>query len=82
GNPSSWAFMQDIGGKSTSAVYGWGNMWGNFGAAFIAILVPRLLSWGESAGYGNQPVFFVCGGAFFLAAFAALAMDATRQVTA
>jgi sugar phosphate permease len=39
GNPTVWAFMQDVGGRNTAAVFGWGNMWGNFGAATSAIAV-------------------------------------------
>lgn len=82
GNPSSWAFMQDIGGKTTSAIYGWGNMWGNFGAGATAMLVPRLLNLGDSLGMQNSQslVFVVFGCAFFIAAIAALGMDATKPV--
>lgn len=80
GNPSSWAFMQDIGGRNTSAIYGWGNMWGNFGAAFTAAMAPRLLKFGTDSGYGENLVFCVCGAAFFAAGLAALGMDATKPV--
>ena len=41
--PAIWAYMQDVGGKNTAAVFGWGNMWGNFGAATTPLLVPIVL---------------------------------------
>ncbi len=79
-NPSTWAFMQDVGGTNTAAVFGWANMWGNFGAAFSAWLVPQLMTWGEASGQGTDLVFIFCGGAFFVAAAMTLGMDATRKV--
>lgn len=79
-NPSTWAFMQDVGGTNTAAVFGWANMWGNFGAAFSAWLVPQLMTWGEASGQGQDLVFIFCGGAFFAAAAMTLGMDATRKV--
>ena len=80
GNPATWAFMQDIGGRATAAAFGWGNMWGNFGAAVIAKLVPKLLELGESGGTGQRNVFLVCSGALFLYGFISLCLDATKQV--
>jgi sugar phosphate permease len=79
-NPSTWAFMQDVGGRNTAAVYGWANMWGNFGAAFSAMIVPYLMRWGEASGNGQDFVFIVCGSSFFLAAIFTLGMDATRPL--
>jgi len=80
GNPSSWAFIQDVGGRSTSAIHGWTNMWGNFGASFGAMMVPSLLAWGKSSGNGQSMVFAACSGAFFLSALSFLGMDATKPV--
>lgn len=80
GNPSSWAFIQDVGGRNTSAIHGWTNMWGNFGASFGALMVPTLLSWGKSSGNGQAMVFAACSGAFILSALAMLGMDATKPV--
>ncbi len=79
-NPSTWAFMQDVGGRNTAAVFGWANMWGNFGAAFSAMLVPYLMKWGEASGRGQDLVFIVCGSAFFVASLMMLGMDATKPV--
>ncbi len=80
GNPSIWAFMQDIGGRSTATVFGWANMWGNFGAAFSASMVPALMTWGSQHGSGQSLVFIACGSAFFIAGIAAMGMDATKPM--
>ena len=75
GNPTVWAFMQDIGGRNTAAVFGWGNMWGNFGASASAAAVPILMSMG-----GETLTFLTCAGMYFVASLAALGMDATLTV--
>ena len=80
GNPSIWSFMQDIGGRGTGTVFGWANMWGNFGAAFSASMVPRLMAWGSASGSGQSLVFIGCASAFFIAGLAALGMDATKPL--
>ena len=80
GNPSIWAFMQDIGGRNTGAIFGWANMWGNFGAAFSSKLMPFLLVYGSSIMPGQTLVFLTCAGAFFVAGFAALGMNATKPI--
>lgn len=80
GNPSIWAFMQDIGGRSTGAVYGWANMWGNLGAAVSSVLVPWLLKMGEETGTGQSLVFITFAGSFFIASMASLGMNATRSL--
>ena len=82
GNPTVWAFMQDVGGRNTSAVFGWGNMWGNFGAAASAIAVPRLMTMGERFGSGETLVFLTCAGMYLLAAIAVIGTDATKTIRA
>lgn len=79
-NPSTWAFMQDIGGKNTASAAGWGNMWGNFGASASSMMVPWLLKIGGSGGEGQRLVFIACASAFFLAGLVALGMDATKTI--
>ena len=51
GIPSIWAFAQDVGGRHVGAALGWGNMWGNLGAAAspVALQIIR-----DQAGCGNQ----------------------------
>lgn len=77
--PVIWAYMQDVGGKNTAAVFGWGNMWGNFGAGTMASLVPFILErWDHD---GNWHVaFYVFAGAFFIAGLSALGINAKRKI--
>lgn len=77
-NPGSWAFIQDVGGRNTSAIYGWSNMWGNFGASLSAVMVPHLLRYGQENG--QVLVFIACAASFLVAGTAMLGMDATRPV--
>jgi nitrate/nitrite transporter NarK len=74
-NPSIWSFAQDVGGKNVGAALGWGNMWGNLGAAVSPVLLTkiRLLA-------GWNTAFVCCGAAFAAAAVCGLMLDATRQV--
>ena len=80
GNPSTWAFIQDVGGKNTASIYGWANMWGNLGAAFSSVMVPLLSKWGQAMGNEELLVFAAMSSAFFIASFAALGMNATQRV--
>lgn len=77
-NPSSWAFMGDIGGRATAVAGGWGNMWGNIGASGGALLIPVLLKMG--GGDGKVFVFFTLSGVFFLAALVILPMNSTKKL--
>ena len=80
GNPAIWAFMQDAGGRATAAAFGWGNMWGNFGASAISMLVPWLLAVGTSSEAGQRNVFLVCAGSLFIYSIIVLGLDATKPV--
>ncbi len=80
GNPSFWAYAQDVGGKNTAAILGWCNMIGNFGASLSAVAIPYLMTWGESTGYGTMPVFVLCGIAYLMCSAAVLGMDATKPI--
>ena len=80
GNPATWAFMQDVGGRATAAAFGWGNMWGNFGASAISMLVPYMLALGKAGGTGQRNVFILCSASLFLYGLIALALDATKPV--
>ncbi|HEY2253158.1 MAG TPA: MFS transporter [Planctomycetaceae bacterium] len=79
GTSAVWAFMQDAGGKHVGAILGWGNMWGNFGAAvanpvFAAILVNKSFSnpW--------HTVFITCAVTFVLTGIAGLWIDASKPI--
>src|SRR5207249_8862211 len=74
-NPSIWSFAQDVGGKNVGAALGWGNMWGNLGAALSPVLLSRVA---KAAGWDTA--FMVCGGAFATAAVLSLLLDATKPV--
>jgi nitrate/nitrite transporter NarK len=76
GIPAVWAFQQDIGGKHTGSVLGWGNMWGNFGAA----VGPYLIAWISHDGENWNGVFITCAVAFVLSGLVALGVDASRKV--
>ena len=81
GNPAFWAFCQDVGGKYVGSVVGWGNMWGNIGAALapeIFILVKEM--------YPNDPmmgwnaVFLLCAIVQVVGAVAAMGINATHPI--
>src|SRR5262245_40830595 len=47
-NPAYWAFAQDVGRRHAATTLGWGNMFGQFGAALSPILlgfVKELFGW-------------------------------------
>lgn len=77
--PGIWAYMQDIGGKNPAAVFGWGNMWGNFGAATTPLLVPIVLEkWDANGDWHEAFIMFSAG--YVVAAIAALLINAERTV--
>ena len=80
GNPATWAFMQDVGGRATAAAFGWGNMWGNFGASAISLLVPYLLAQSVTGEAGQRNVFILCAAALFLYGLLSLGLDATKPL--
>jgi nitrate/nitrite transporter NarK len=75
GTPSVWAFMQDIGGRYTGSVLGWGNMWGNLGAFVSPLLLGRILEGGSWNG-----VFLASAAAFFVSGIAGLFVDPTSKL--
>ncbi|HXT58622.1 MAG TPA: MFS transporter [Pirellulales bacterium] len=83
GVAGTWAFMQDVGGKYVGAILGWGNMWGNLGAA----VSPPLLNW-VSAGTGPAGLatrnwniaFAVCAAGFIVSGLASLGINAAEPV--
>jgi sugar phosphate permease len=76
GVPAVWAFMQDVGGRHVGSVLGWGNMWGNLGAA----VSPVVLRWVVANG-GWDACFLACAAAFVISGASALGIDATVPVT-
>lgn len=79
GTPSSWAFTQDIGGRQVGSVLGWGNMWGNLGAALSPLIYDYFL--GETPGLREWNMMFaVCAAAFLFSGVCGLLMDATKPI--
>ncbi len=74
-----WAFMQDVGGKNVGAVLGWGNMWGNFGAAIAPHLYDHVLGPKPEIAEWNT-MFVVCAAMFVVAGVAALGINATVPI--
>ncbi|MCI0739429.1 MAG: MFS transporter [Gemmataceae bacterium] len=75
GTSSVWAYNLDVGGKYVGAILGWGNMFGNFGAALSPLLVQglqRQLDW--------HGVFLVFAFMMVFASFLALFIDATKPI--
>lgn len=73
--PSMWAFTQDVGGSYVGVVLGFGNMFGNFGAAVSPILLAKV-----QETYGWDAMFQLCGAMFLLAAVAAFFVDASKPI--
>ena len=79
GVPPIWAFKQDVGGRYAGTVLGWGNMWGNLGAAVAPPVYHLALS--EHPGPADwNTMFLVCLAAFLLAGVCSLWVDATKPV--
>lgn len=77
--PAIWAYMQDVGGKNTAAVFGWGNMWGNLGAATTPILVPIVLERLDTNGDWHE-AFYLFSAGYLIAMLAALGINANRKI--
>lgn len=73
GTPPIWAYNQDVGGRHVASILGWGNMWGNLGAAVATPLVIWIV--GEGQNWGSA--FGTCAAAFFLAGIASAGINAT-----
>jgi nitrate/nitrite transporter NarK len=73
-----WAFAQDVGGRSAGAILGWGNMWGNFGAAVQPFMVTFALSIGSTDGVNNNwnAAFWMLTIAFVISGVASLFINA------
>ena len=80
GLPAMWTFMQDISGKHQAQLFGWGNMWGNFGAAIMPVLFTAVLKSYDTNNDFHEGVW-LCAGAFVLAGVFALFVNAEKPVT-
>jgi sugar phosphate permease len=74
-----WAVKQDIGGQYVGSILGWGNMWGNLGAAMAPLLYDGLL--GEHPTVSDwRLVFLMCAASYVIAGLASLGIDATVKI--
>jgi MFS family permease len=78
GIPATWAYAQDVGGKQIAPILGWGNMWGNFGAALQPQIIAYVNQWDTNRDY--HEAFLVSAGAFALAGLLALGINAARPI--
>lgn len=77
--PAIWAYMQDVGGNNTAAVFGWGNMWGNFGAATTPLLVPLVLTTWDQNGDWHE-AFYLFSAGYLVAGICAVGINSNRKV--
>lgn len=81
GQSAFWAYAQDAGGKYVGSVLGWGNMWGNLGAAFGPLLYNYLLGENPTVAEWNN-LFWLGLIAFVFAGIATFGLDASKPVFA
>ncbi|MBL8827137.1 MAG: MFS transporter [Planctomycetaceae bacterium] len=74
-----WAYTQDVGGRYTGAILGWGNMWGNIGAALSPIMANYILQHYD-ANQDWREVFVAFSSAFGVSAVAGLGLDGTKLI--
>ena len=77
--PAVWAWAQDVGGRNVAPIFGWANMWGNFGAALQASLSGWVLTTFDKNG-DQQELFIACAVAFTLAGCLSFGINAARPV--
>ncbi len=81
GVPACWAYMQDVGGKLVGMILGWGNMWGNLGAALSPVLVGAVLRRWDTNGDWSEAMWVMLA-AFVVSGLAALGVDARARFDA
>jgi ACS family glucarate transporter-like MFS transporter len=74
----TWAYAQDVGGRHVGSILGWSNMWGNLGAALVAIVLPRVVDIEHATDWDEA--FLLCAAAFVIAGIASLGIDATLPI--
>ncbi|MBW3538700.1 MAG: MFS transporter [Planctomycetes bacterium] len=79
GTGAVWAFKQDVGGRYVGSILGWGNMWGNLGAAVSPLIYDFYLGEHPEVDDWNN-MFLVCLGAFVISGLCALGVDATKPI--
>jgi sugar phosphate permease len=84
GVPAIWAFNMDVAGRNVGFILGWGNMWGNLGAAVSPLVLNEIVMYlradGASFEAAWDAVFLICGIVFFLVGIACLGINATSRI--
>lgn len=75
GTASIWAFCQDVGGRFVGSILGWGNMWGNLGAAVSPILLNEVIK-----HFSWDAMFLTCAASFAIVGFLAFGINAEEQI--
>ena len=81
GLPAMWTTMQDISGKHQAQLFGWANMWGNFGAAIQPVLFSAVLKQWDTA-HNYHAGMWLCVAAFVAAGIFALFVNAEKPIVA
>jgi MFS family permease len=78
GVPATWSFAQDVGGKSVGAVLGWGNMFGNLGAA----AAPQIYLWADRSLESNDMsgTLYAAMAGFVVSGVAAFGINAAKPL--
>lgn len=79
GLPALWTTMQDISGRHQAKLFGWSNMWGNFGAAVQPLLFRFVLTRFDTNHDFHEGVWF-CAAAFIVAGVFAIGVNAEQPV--
>jgi MFS family permease len=79
GLPAMWTTMQDISGKHQAQLFGWSNMWGNFGAGLLPVLFGAVLARYDTNHDFHEGVW-LCAGALVMAGLLALPLNAEKPV--
>ena len=79
GLPAMWGLMQDISGRHQAQLFGWANMWGNFGAGLQPIVVGWLLHRYDT-GHNYQPALVFCAAALVISIFLGFGVNADEPV--
>jgi ACS family glucarate transporter-like MFS transporter len=75
GLPALWAYNLDVGGRNVGLILGWGNMWGNLGAAASPFVLGQIQQF-----YGWNAVFITCAAVFAVIGIASFGIDATHPI--
>ncbi|MDB5391672.1 MAG: sauU 4, partial [Planctomycetaceae bacterium] len=83
GVAATWAFVQDAGGRYVGVILGFGNMWGNIGAALAPIIystsinLTKDMNWSQG---GWNTCFILCAASMIASGICGILIDATQPI--